>query len=327
VGPRDAFLLVSFGGPERPDEVMPFLENVTRGRDVPRARLEAVAEHYFARGGVSPINGQNRALLAAIEQELAATGHPQPAYFGNRNWHPRLTDAVQQMADDGVERAIAFVTSAFPSYSGCRQYLDDIERARATVGPGAPVIDKLPLFFDHPGFVEAVVARTAETLGRWPAEARSGVRLVFTAHSIPVAQARCCDYEIALRATAARVAAALGAASWGLAFQSRSGPPQVPWLEPDILDHLEALAEEGARDACVVPLGFVSDHMEVVHDLDTEAAAAADRLGLRFERAASVGTHPRFVAMVAEQVHDFLAGRPARPDYCGTGCCPSPARA
>ena len=328
VAAYDAFLLVSFGGPEGPEDVMPFLENVTRGRSVPRERLEERAERYRDRGGVSPINAQNRALLAAVGAELEAAGHDLPVWFGNRNWHPFLDDTVAEMAAAGVRRAVAFVTSAFSSYSGCRQYLEDIERARAAVGEGAPVIDKLPPFWDHPGFLAAATARTEQGLAAWADTDRAAVRLVFTAHSIPLAQAAGCDYEAQLREASARVARRLAAPrpSWDLAFQSRSGPPQVRWLEPDIVDHIGALAAAAVRDVCVVPLGFVSDHMEVLEDLDIDAAETAARLGLRLVRASTVGTHPRFVAMIRELVEDRLAGHPDRSGHCGPGCCPPPVR-
>lgn len=325
----DAVLVVSFGGPEGPDDVLPFLRNVTRGRDIPDARLEEVGAHYRHFGGVSPINEQCRRLVSALEQELARIGHPLPVYWGNRNWDPFLTDTVQRMADDGIRDALAVVTSANSSYSGCRQYREDIERARVEVGEAAPRIEKARQYFDHPGFVEPFrdgVRAAVEELG-------SGARLVFTAHSIPTAMAASCDYELQLRTTAALVADAAPGHDWSFAWQSRSGPPQVPWLEPDINDHLRVLAAEGTDAVIIVPIGFVSDHMEVVWDLDTEAQATADDLGLSMRRVATPGTDPdpRFVAMwaelVAEHVADAprraLSALPPRPVPCVVGCCPA----
>jgi ferrochelatase len=341
----DAFLLVSFGGPEGPDDVLPFLENVTRGRGIPADRLAEVAEHYYAVGGVSPINGQCRDLLASIGPALRASGLDLPLYWGNRNWAPYLADTVRQMKADGVGRAVAFATSAYSSYSACRQYLDDIDQAVAAVGPGAPRIDKIRPYFNHPGFVEPFAAGVEAALARLPAAAQAGARLVFTAHSIPLAMAagsgsvtlgtavRSADsggmpggrYETELREAAALIAGRVrgGALGYDLVFQSRSGPPSVPWLEPDVSDHLAALAKgtlpgggplPGGPPSGVVavPVGFVSDHMEVVHDLDVEAAETAAALGLPFTRAAAPGPSPQFAAMAAELVAELTAGAPPR---------------
>jgi ferrochelatase len=332
----DAFLLVSFGGPEGPDDVMPFLRNVTRGRGIPEDRLLAVAEHYRHFGGVSPINGQCRDLITALEKEFAL-----PIYWGNRNWAPFLTDTVAQMAADGVEHAIAFVTSPYGSYSSCRQYLDDIERARASVGTGAPIIDKVRHYHDHPGHIEAHADGVRAALATLPAASRATARLVFTAHSIPVSAAATAGpgggnhrYEEQLREAAALVArAAAPDLSWDLAWQSRSGTPQVPWLGPDINDHLAALAADKITSVVVSPIGFISDHLEVVWDLDNEASATAERLGLAFARAATPGTHPAFVSMIGELVRERTEGAPVRKlgavpcwDSCPADCCPAPAR-
>jgi ferrochelatase len=328
---HDALLVVSFGGPEGPEDVMPFLRNVLRGRDVPEARMAEVAAQYERFGGVSPINGHNRALVAAVEADLAAHGVELPVYWGNRNWHPMLAETVARMAADGVRRALAFVTSAYSGYSSCRQYLEDIERARAAVGPGAPTIEKLRLFYDHPGFVEPL----ADNLRAARAEAGVGAPVLFTAHSIPVSMAATSLYEQQLRTTAALVAGRSGAPApeWRLVYQSRSGPPQVPWLEPDVRDALQDAAE--TADAVVVaPIGFTSDHMEVLFDLDTQAAEKAVGLGVRMVRAATPGTDRRFVAMVRELIQErrvpgaarrALAGDPW-PDHCPAGHCPPPAR-
>jgi ferrochelatase len=309
----DAFLLLSFGGPEAPEHVMPFLENVTRGRGVPKERLLEVAEHYRHLGGVSPINAQNRALLDAIGEALRQSGRPLPLYFGNRNWHPLLADTLRSMRDDGVKRAVVYVTSAYRSYSGCRQYIEDIERAVREV-EGAPELVKLPPFSEQPRFIAACAARLAEAR-----EHASSARIVFTAHSIPKAMAATCAYEADLRSAAERtVASACPGAPWDLVYQSRSGPPSVPWLEPDILDHLRTLAAQGVKDVIVMPIGFLTDHVEVIWDLDHEAKELAASLGLGFHRGATVGTHPEMVAMIAELVQ--AAARTA-PAACATSCC------
>jgi ferrochelatase len=338
--PYDAVVVLSFGGPEGPDDVLPFLENVTRGRNVPHERLAEVAAHYDLFGGVSPINRQTRALVTALEAELAAHDLPLPVYWGNRNWHPFLADTVRRMRDDGVRRALAFVTSAYSSYSACRQYLEDIERARREVGDGAPVVDKIRQFYDHPGFVEPMIRHVRAARLRLPAEVRDDARLVFTAHSVPVSMATSSPYVSQLLEASRLVAE--GATVDGrdpldidLVWQSRSGPPQVPWLEPDIGDHLEQLAAKGVPAVVVVPIGFVSDHMEVVYDLDMVAAERARRVGLPTARAATVGTDPQFVAMVRELVEERLdTSRPrralgslgVRPDACPADCCPPPSR-
>ncbi len=318
----DAFLLVSFGGPEGPDDVMPFLANVTRGRNVPPERLASVAAHYYAFGGVSPINQQCRDLLAAVRADFAVSGLALPLYWGNRNWTPYLADTVRAMTEDGVRRAVAFVTSAYSSYSSCRQYLDDIERARAAVGPDAPRIDKIRRFFNHPGFIEPFVGHVRAALATLPAEVRGGAHLVFTAHSVPLAMAEASGpagntgrYVAELTEAARLIAERTGAGAhpWSLAYQSRSGPPSQPWLEPDVRDHLGELAKSGTQAVVVVPVGFVSDHMEVRHDLDVQAAETADALGLAFARAATPGTSPRFASMVTELVKERLARRDGPP--------------
>ena len=338
----DAFLLLSFGGPEGPDDVLPFLENVTRGRGIPRERLAEVAEHYHASGGVSPINQQCRDMLAAIK----AAGMELPVYWGNRNWHPFLTDTVRQLADDGARRVIAFVTSAYSSYSACRQYRDDIEKAVAAVGPRAPGIDKIRPYFNHPGFVEPFAASAEAALATLPADRRDGARLVFTAHSVPLGMAAASGSPAAgtslATVTGGRYVAELKEASrliserirggslpHDLVFQSRSGPPAQPWLEPDVNDHLATLAKDGVPAVVVVPVGFVSDHMEVVHDLDVEAAETAASLGLAFARATAPGSTARFARMVRELVAERVSGAPplalgdfgpARGD-CPADCC------
>jgi ferrochelatase len=341
VMPYDAFLLLSFGGPEHPDDVMPFLQNVTRGRGVPPERLAEVAEHYLHFGGVSPINQQCRDLLAAIRAEFAAHGLDLPIYWGNRNWTPMLADTLATMRDDGVRHALALATSAYGGYSSCRQYYEDIAAARAAVGEDAPLVDKLRHFADHPGFVRPHAEAVREALAQLGPAARSSTRLVFTAHSIPVWMAETAGpdggrYEAQLRETAALVAAGAGAGAgtdvpYDLVWQSRSGPPQVPWLEPDVNDHLETLADTGVTAVVVSPIGFVSDHLEVAWDLDTEAAATARKLGLEYVRAATPGVHPAFVAMVRQLVQERLApdtsarhrlGTLPAWDTCPSSCCP-----
>ena len=331
--PYDAVVIVSFGGPEGPDEVIPFLENVTAGRGVPRSRLEEAARHYDRMGGISPLNEQCRRLRRELAAELDRAGIGLPVYWGNRNWRPYLADAVADMAADGRRRALALVTSAYSSYSGCRQYLEDIEAARAAAGPAAPVIDKIRPYYDHPGLIEAwadaVVAATTrleESLGPDPE-----ARLVFTAHSIPLAMAEACQYERQLRETAGLVAAASGRSGWDMAWQSRSGPPSVPWLEPDVNDHLRAVAPAHRR-VVMAPIGFVTDHMEVIWDLDVEAAATAASSGIDLARATAPGTapDPRFVAMWRELIEERTGGGPRQslgslgisPDTCPPNCCP-----
>jgi ferrochelatase len=332
----DALLFVSFGGPERPEDVIPFLENVTRGRGIPRERLEIVAEHYHHLGGKSPINDQNRALIAAVDQDLRAHGIQLPIYFGNRNWAPLLGDAVAEMQRAGVSRALAFITSAYSSYSGCRQYLTDIDQARAGVA-GAPSIEPLRRFFNHPGFVDACVDRVSaawEELGGMIGDGRSAARLVFTAHSIPRSMADTSDYEKQLRSNAQLIAERLGHAHWDLVWQSRSGSPHVPWLEPDILDHLRALHAAGVPGVVIAPIGFLSDHVEVLFDLDEEARLLCRELELPMARAGTVGTHPRFVDTIRELVLERVRGDaprsvgalPASPAVCAPGCCPRPER-
>ena len=326
----DALLFVSFGGPEGMDEVMPFLGNVLRGRNVPPERMQEVAHHYELFGGVSPINGQNRALISALEKELAENGPRLPVYWGNRNWHPLLADTLRRMKADGVRRALAFVTSAYSSYSGCRQYREDIERARAEVGEGAPVVEKLRVFYNHPGFVEPNVENLRAALAQILSERRAAACVAFTAHSIPASMAAGCDYETQLLEACRLVAEGAGHESWRLVFQSRSGPPTQPWLAPDICEHLRALKTEGVRDVVVAPIGFISDHMEVLYDLDTEARLLAEELELNMIRAATVGTHTAFVKMIRELILERLdAGtvrlalgtHGPRRDDCAVDCC------
>jgi protoporphyrin/coproporphyrin ferrochelatase len=326
--PFDALLVVAFGGPEGMDDVMPFLENVTRGRGVPRERLEAVAEHYALFGGISPINDQSRALVEALRQELDAAALRLPVYLGNRNWHPFLVDAVREMAADGVERALAFFTSGFSSYSSCRQYRENIYEAQEAVGSEAPEILRLRAFYNHPGFVEASVDLLSGSLERLSPARREDVHVAFTAHSIPVAMARGCRYEAQLREAARLVAKQAGTAEHAVVYQSRSGSP-VPWLEPDVCDHLRTLAARGVESVVLSPLGFVSDHLEVLYDLDIEARAVAEELGLGLVRTPTVGTHPAFVGAIRELVEERVRDVPRRAlgrfgaahDVCAVGCC------
>ena len=334
----DAILVVSFGGPERPEDVMPFLENVLRGKNVPRERMLGVAEHYYLFGGKSPINEQNRRLIAALEAELKLHGPNLPVYWGNRNWHPMLADALRQMKADGIHRALAFVTSAYSSYSSCRQYREDIARAQEAVGVGAPVVDKIRVFYNHPRFVEALVDRVNSALAKIPPERRETARLIYTAHSIPLGMAQTSDYEKQLRETGRLVAERLGRENkeWQLVFQSRSGPPAQPWLGPDILDYLRGIkARGGNSDLVVAPIGFVSDHMEIIFDLDTEARELCAELGLNMVRAETVGTHPRFISMMRELILErtrdnlprlSLGDLGTRQDVCPEDCCPMPTR-
>ena len=331
----DALLIVSFGGPEKPEDVLPFLENVTRGRSVPRQRLFEVAKHYDHFGGRSPINDQCRALISALRSELQEHGPQLRIYWGNRNWHPMLTDTLRQMRADGVKRALAFVTSAYSSYSGCRQYRENIAAAQAEIGDGAPQIDKLRLFYNHPGFIEASADRVTEALAQFPSDGTRSVHLVLTAHSIPCSMAETSDYEKQLRETSRLVSDAAGLNSWELVFQSRSGPPTQQWLGPDIIDQLQHLRRQGVRDVLVAPLGFLSDHIEVMYDLDTEAMGVAKELGMNMVRAATVGTHPAFVRMIRQLVAErVLRNEPKlaigyfgpNHDVCPADCCPPPPR-
>lgn len=326
----DAILLVSFGGPEGMDDVIPYLENVLRGRRVPRERLEEVAEHYRLFGGVSPLNDQNRALIAALEAELAAHGPQLPVYWGNRNWHPLLEDTLRQMRADGVRRALAIFTTAYSSYSSCRQYREDIARAQETVGEDAPEVDKVRAFYNHPGFIEPNAENLRAALKQVGAERRAQAAVVFTAHSLPLSMVQKSAYQVQIRETCRLVAEAAGVGVWHLVYQSRSGPPHQPWLEPDVCDYLEELHNQGVRDVVLLPIGFISDHMEVMYDLDVEARQAADRLGLNLIRAATVGTHPVFVAMLRELIQERMSEHPERRalgrfgpghDVCGVNCC------
>lgn len=312
----DALLILSFGGPEGPDQVMPFLENVTRGRGIPPERLASVAEHYLHFGGVSPINGINRALIDEIRAELAERGEQLPVYFGNRNWHPMVEDTVAAMASEGVRRAAVFATSAWGGYSGCAQYQEDIARARASVGDGAPELVKLRQFFDHPLLVAMFADAIAAAAATLPEPLRAEARLVFTAHSIPLRAAdRCAPdlYARQVRYTASLVAAAAGYADYDVVWQSRSGPPQVPWLEPDVGDHLSELAQAGTKAVVVCPVGFVSDHIEVVWDLDNELREQADSLGVALARASTPNAQRRFARLILDLVDEVRDGRePAR---------------
>jgi protoporphyrin/coproporphyrin ferrochelatase len=346
--PYDALLVASFGGPEAPEDVLPFLENVTRGRGVPSQRLAEVAEHYDAFGGRSPINDQNRALVAAIRDDLVAHRLHLPVYWGNRNWHPYFAETLADMARDGVRRAAVLVTSAYSSYSGCRQYREDLATAAGAVGPGAPRLDKLRHYFDHPGFVAANADTLVDAVAQLPEHLRHSARVVVVTHSVPVAMEETSGprggaYSAQHRAAAAAVvetaASRIGVErGFDLVYCSRSGPPSVPWTEPDVNDHLRQLSARGVPAVVLLPLGFVSDHLEVRFDLDTEAAQMAADLGLPLTRAATAGTHPAFVAAIRELLLERAATergecggtRPAcsplgpSHDVCPAGCCANP---
>jgi protoporphyrin/coproporphyrin ferrochelatase len=311
----DALLVVSFGGPEKPDDVIPFLENVLRGRNVPRERMLEVAEHYYHFGGRSPINDQNRELIGALKGLLDREGPQIPIYWGNRNWAPFLGDTMRQMRDDGIKYAAAFITSAFGSYSGCRQYLDDIARAQEETGADAPDVCRLRFFHTDSGLIEPLV-RNVRTAA---AEFDHMPHIAFTAHSVPVSTAESSPYVEQLMETSAMIAQAVGQPDWKLVYQSRSGPPSQPWLEPDIGDHIRALHAQGRRELVIVPVGFLSDHMEVIYDLDTEAAALCEELGVKMRRAKTVGAAPEFVRMIRE-----LLRQPCQ--VCAPDCCPRPVR-
>ncbi|MCH2180998.1 MAG: ferrochelatase [Mariniblastus sp.] len=328
--PFDAILLISFGGPEGPDDVMPFLENVLRGKNVPRARMLEVAEHYNHFGGISPINQQNRELIAALKQELADHQIELPVYWGNRNWHPLIPDTLQQMQKDGIRNALAFFTSAYSCYSGCRQYRENIMEAQVGLGDGAPQVHKLRMFFNHPDYIAASVDRVREALSEIPEQRRAKTHFLFTAHSIPLGMAERCRYTAQLEEASRLVMEAIGAFSWKLVYQSRSGPPSQPWLEPDVCDYLESLKQESeVEDVVIMPIGFVSDHMEVLFDLDTEAKEVCQRVGLQMVRAKTVGIHPKFISMIRQLILERTAGQPkqaigfmpANHDVCPVDCC------
>jgi ferrochelatase len=329
----DALLVLSFGGPEAESDVIPFLENVLRGKNVPRERLLEVAEHYYHFGGRSPLNDQNRELIAALEREFAEHGPALPVYWGNRNWHPLLADTVRRMQSDGIRRALVFATSAFGSYSGCRQYREDLARAAAAVAD-APALEKLRHFYNHPLFVEVMAERVRDAVGRIPEHRRAAARHFFTAHSVPVSMAESGPYVRQLQEACRLVAEAADLTEWQLVYQSRSGPPSQPWLEPDLGDALRAARRAGAADAVVTPIGFLSDHMEVLYDLDTEAAGLAREIGLNLVRAGTAGTHPKFVRMIRALILEKTRGAERKalgrlgpsPDVCSADCCPAPRR-
>jgi ferrochelatase len=327
----DAVLVVAFGGPEGPDDVLPFLENVLRGRNVPRERMVEVAAHYELFGGKSPLHEQVRSLIRALVSELNAHGPRMAVYWGNRNWHPMLAETVRQMADDGVRRALAVFLSPYSSYSSCRQYLENIEQARSEVGPDAPPIDRVRAYYNHPGFIAAMVDRVRAALSKLPVEHRASAELVFTAHSIPLAMAQNCRYEAQLREACRLVSGELGRDDWRLVYQSRSGPPSQPWLEPDVCDYLRDIGKQNrVRSVVLVPIGFLSDHIEVLYDLDIEAKAVAEELGLVMVRAGTAGTHPRVVEMLRLLIAERMADSPQRlslgadgpaQDVCPPSCC------
>jgi protoporphyrin/coproporphyrin ferrochelatase len=341
----DALLIISFGGPEAHQDVIPFLENVLRGRNIPRERMLAVAEHYYHFDGKSPINQQTRELISAIENELDAHGPKLPLYWGNRNWHPMLADTVRKMKSDGIRRALAFVTSAYSSYSGCRQYREDIARAQSQVGTDSipdskevspPEIDKLRPFFNHPGFIEATVECLQDALHEIPQSERQNVQVIYTAHSIPLSMANSSDYVRQLEEVRKLVSARLGIVNHALVYQSRSGAPGQPWLEPDILDYLREVKTRNLASAVVLaPVSFISDHMEVLYDLDIEARQLCESLNLPMARAKTVGVHPKFIAMIRELILErmnpnaerrALGSLGARQDVCPEDCCPAPQR-
>ncbi|MGI5403406.1 ferrochelatase [Streptomyces sp. CA-135486] len=354
--PYDALLLLSFGGPEGPDDVVPFLENVTRGRGIPKERLKEVGQHYFLFGGVSPINDQNRALLDALRKDFAGHGLDLPVHWGNRNWAPYLTDTLREMVAAGHRRIAVLATSAYASYSGCRQYRENLADALATLeaeGLELPRVDKLRHYFNHPGFVRPMIDGVLKSLADLPEKVRAGAHLAFTTHSIPTSAADASGpaaehgeggayvrqhLEVArLIADAVRTETGVER-PWQLVYQSRSGAPHIPWLEPDICDHLEDLHASGAPAVVMVPIGFVSDHMEVLYDLDTEATAKAAELGLPVRRSATVGADGRFAAAVRDLVLERAAAERALPaercalgalgpshDLCPVGCCPARA--
>lgn len=328
--PYDALIVISFGGPNSNDDVIPFLENVLRGKPVPRSRMLEVAEHYYHFGGKSPINEQNLALIDALKLELQRREIQLPIYFGNRNWEPYIHEALEQMKADGVHRALAFFTSGFSCYSGCRQYRENVAKAQEMVGEGAPRVDLLRKFYNHPGFIGALADLTSEAVSKLSSPGQSANKVLFVAHSIPLSMAEHSRYEEQLRESSRLVAETCGLPDWELVFQSRSGPPTQPWLEPDICDRIETLPAEGYKAVTVIPVGFVSDHMEILFDLDTEAVEKAAEVGLEMARVPTVGTHPEFVSMIGELIAERLGLQDERralgqfgPSYdvCPANCC------
>ncbi len=295
----DSVLLIAFGGPERPEDIRPFLETVAAGRRIPPERLEEVARHYEAIGGRSPLGEHTRRQAAALGAALARAGRSEPVFVGMRNWHPFLHETLADMRDRGCRRALGIILSAFRTEASWDRYLADVAAARDKAGAGAPEVVFAPAWADHPLFVEAVADRVAAALARVPSGRRPGAHLLFTAHSVPVAMAAASPYVAQFQGAARQVAARLDHGRWSVAYQSRSGPPREPWLEPDLTDALRALAARGAGDVVVVPIGFVCDHVEVLYDLDVEARRAAEAAGLGFHRAATVSDHPSFIAMLA----------------------------
>ena len=333
----DAILVVSFGGPEHRDHVIPFLENVLRGKPVPRERMLEVAEHYYQFDGVSPLNQQVRELLGALKPALQASGVSLPVYWGNRNWDPMLEDTLRQMAEDGVRRGLALVLSGYSCYSGCRQYREDIAAACEAVGEDAPVFDKVRVFYNHPDFIAVNATNVRDAINQLPVELRGKAHVAYTAHSIPMSMATTSDYEKQLSETARLVSAEceIPEDRWRLVYQSRSGRPQDPWLEPDICDHIEALAGEGVEALVVAPIGFLSDHMEILFDLDDEAAQVCEEHNIKMVRAATAGTDSRFVSMLVELIRERLDGSVEKRacgffgpnhDVCPIDCCPAPPR-
>ncbi len=326
----DALLVVSFGGPEGKDDVIPFLENVLRGKPVPRERMLEVAEHYYHFDGISPINQQNRELIAALENRLKELNVDLPVYWGNRNWHPLLPDTFEQMKNDGITNALVFVTSAYSSYSGCRQYRENIQDAQLAVGQDAAVTGKIRVFYNHPGFVEPMAKYTSDAIATLSTQSDADVQVIFTAHSIPNSMACNCSYEAQLTETARLIMDVVGNYSWKLVYQSRSGSPSIPWLEPDVCDYIDQLADETSKKAIVVvPIGFISDHMEVLFDLDIEAKEKCRSLGIEMARVPTVGTHPQFIDMIVELIRERTDGVERRAlgdlgpshDVCPQDCC------
>lgn len=330
--PYDALLVVSFGGPESREDVIPFLENVLRGKPVPRERLLEVAEHYYHFNGVSPLNSQVRRLISDLKIELDRAGISLPIFWGNRNWHPMLADTMRQMADQGIQRVLAFFTSAYSSYSSCRQYWENIQQAQKEVGPKAPSVEKLRVFYNHPQFIAVNADRVRDALLQLPVGSREGTHVAFTAHSIPMGMAHQCDYVAQLTETCRLIAAELKLSDdrWKLVYQSRSGRPTDPWLEPDILDHVRLLHGQGVSSLVIAPVGFLSDHIEVLFDLDEQAGELCQELGIAMARAGTAGSDPRFVTMIRELIQERLGLVSERRalgqcgpshDVCPVDCC------
>lgn len=308
---KEAVFFISFGGPEKREEIRPFLEIVTRGRRIPPERIDEVAHHYETIGGASPINAITRRQAEDLEKALARTDTPWPVYIGNRNWHPFLEDTLRKMAADGIQRTVGFITAAHRTEASWERYINAVEEARQRIGAGAPSIEYVDPWFEHPLFIEAIAARVQDVVQRLSPSDQNRLAWVFTAHSIPTPMAEASSYVRELRRTAELVARKFSQKTWALGYTSRSGKPTDPWLEPDVCDWIREEAKKGVRDILAIPIGFIADHVEVLYDLDVEAQDAARAAGVRLLRAQTVGDHSMFIQMISDVVRERALKVPA----------------